>query len=112
MILPAVVTLVAGNVPVEGRPRARPSIFGYREMDAGLTMFFLQYLVQAGVFFTIPLFLSVALGCRRWKPASAFSRCPSRCWPEPLASPGSLAGVTPAEWSGLACSQCSRELCY
>ena len=43
-------------------PLIRPSIFGYREMDAGLTMFFLQYLVQAGVFFTIPLFLSVALG--------------------------------------------------
>jgi MFS family permease len=31
-------------------------------MNAGLTMFFVQYLVQAGVFFTIPLFLSVALG--------------------------------------------------
>jgi MFS family permease len=43
-------------------PLVRPSIFGYREMNAGLTMFFLQYLVQAGVFFTIPLFLSVALG--------------------------------------------------
>jgi hypothetical protein len=47
----------------QGRePLVRPSIFGYREMDAGLTMFFVQYLVQAGVFFTIPLFLSVALG--------------------------------------------------
>lgn len=47
----------------QGRePLVRPSIFRYREMNAGLTMFFLQYLVQAGVFFTIPLFLSVALG--------------------------------------------------
>jgi EmrB/QacA subfamily drug resistance transporter len=47
----------------QGRePLIRPSIFRYREMNAGLTMFFLQYLVQAGVFFTIPLFLSVALG--------------------------------------------------
>ena len=43
-------------------PLVRPSIFRYREMNAGMTMFFLQYLVQAGVFFTIPLFLSVALG--------------------------------------------------
>ena len=43
-------------------PLVRPSIFRYREMNAGLTMFGLQYLVQAGVFFTIPLFLSVALG--------------------------------------------------
>jgi EmrB/QacA subfamily drug resistance transporter len=43
-------------------PLVRPSIFRYREMNAGLTMFSVQYLVQAGVFFTIPLFLSVALG--------------------------------------------------
>ena len=28
----------------------------------GLTMFFFQFLLQAGLFFTIPLFLSVALG--------------------------------------------------
>jgi MFS family permease len=47
----------------QGRePLVRPSIFRYQEMNAGLTMFFVQYLVQAGVFFTIPLFLSVALG--------------------------------------------------
>jgi EmrB/QacA subfamily drug resistance transporter len=43
-------------------PLIQPSIFRYREMNAGLSIFFLQYLVQAGVFFTIPLFLSVALG--------------------------------------------------
>jgi EmrB/QacA subfamily drug resistance transporter len=51
------------HVIAQGRePLVRPSIFRYREMNAGLTMFFVQYLVQAGVFFTIPLFLSVALG--------------------------------------------------
>jgi EmrB/QacA subfamily drug resistance transporter len=43
-------------------PLIRPSLFRYREMTAGLSVFFVQYLVQAGVFFTIPLFLSVALG--------------------------------------------------
>ena len=43
-------------------PLIQPSIFRYHEMNAGLTVFFVQYLVQAGVFFTIPLFLSVALG--------------------------------------------------
>ena len=43
-------------------PLIRPSLFRYREMTAGLTVFYVQYLVQAGVFFTIPLFLSVALG--------------------------------------------------
>jgi MFS family permease len=50
-------------VIAQGRePLIQPSIFRYREMSAGLNVFFVQYLVQAGVFFTIPLFLSVALG--------------------------------------------------
>jgi MFS family permease len=40
----------------------RPSLFGNRQMTGGLLMFFVLYLVQAGLFFTIPLFLSVALG--------------------------------------------------
>ena len=31
-------------------------------LRGGLTMFFFQFLIQAGLFFTIPLFLSVALG--------------------------------------------------
>ncbi|MGZ4596911.1 MAG: MFS transporter, partial [Actinomycetes bacterium] len=51
------------HVVARGRePLVRPSIFSHRQMDGGLVMFLLQYLVQAGVFFTIPLFLSVALG--------------------------------------------------
>jgi EmrB/QacA subfamily drug resistance transporter len=51
------------HVIARGRePLIQPSIFRYREMNAGLNVFFVQYLVQAGVFFTIPLFLSVALG--------------------------------------------------
>lgn len=32
------------------------------QLAGGLTMFFFQFLVQAGIFFTIPLYLSVALG--------------------------------------------------
>jgi Na+/melibiose symporter-like transporter len=43
-------------------PLVPPSIFGNRQMNGGLIMFFTEYLVQAGLFFTIPLFLSVALG--------------------------------------------------
>jgi MFS family permease len=43
-------------------PLVRRSMFGNRQMTGGLIMFFYQYLVQAGLFFTIPLFLSVALG--------------------------------------------------
>jgi Na+/melibiose symporter-like transporter len=33
-----------------------------RQLTSGLTMFFFQFLVQAGFFFVVPLFLSVALG--------------------------------------------------
>jgi MFS family permease len=33
-----------------------------RTLRGGLTAFFFQYLLQAGLFFTVPLFLSVALG--------------------------------------------------
>jgi EmrB/QacA subfamily drug resistance transporter len=43
-------------------PLVRPSMLRTRQLTGGLTMFFFQYFVQAGVFFTIPLFLSVALG--------------------------------------------------
>jgi hypothetical protein len=43
-------------------PLIDPSMFQYAELNAGLSVFGIQYLVQAGVFFTIPLFLSVALG--------------------------------------------------
>ncbi len=33
-----------------------------RQLDGGLPLFFFQYLVQAGLFFVVPLFLSVVLG--------------------------------------------------
>ncbi len=42
-------------------PLFRPSMFRNRQMVGGLTMFLFQYFIQAGVFFTIPLFLSVVL---------------------------------------------------
>ncbi|RYV52775.1 MFS transporter [Pengzhenrongella frigida] len=45
-----------------GEPLVRLAMFGNREFTGGLTMFFFQFLVQAGLFFTIPLYLSVALG--------------------------------------------------
>jgi MFS family permease len=44
-----------------GDPLVRPSLFRHRQLVGGLTMFLFQYLVQAGIFFTIPLFLSVVL---------------------------------------------------
>ena len=39
-----------------------PAMLGNRLLRGGLTSFFFQYLLQAGLFFCIPLFLSVALG--------------------------------------------------
>jgi MFS family permease len=45
-----------------GEPLLRPEILRVRQLSGGLTMFFFQFLIQAGVFFTVPLFLSVALG--------------------------------------------------
>jgi EmrB/QacA subfamily drug resistance transporter len=42
-------------------PLMTPSLFRNRQMVGGLVMFFFQYLAQAGIFFTIPLFLSVVL---------------------------------------------------
>ena len=39
-----------------------PAILRYPVLRAGLTSFFFQYVVIAGLFFTIPLYLSVALG--------------------------------------------------
>ncbi len=43
-------------------PLVRPSLLRNVQMVGGLRMFFFQYFVQSGVFFVVPLFLSVALG--------------------------------------------------
>jgi MFS family permease len=43
-------------------PLIRPAMLQNSQLTGGLTMFFFQYLVQAGVFFVVPLFLSVVLG--------------------------------------------------
>jgi MFS family permease len=43
-------------------PLVTPSLFANRQMTSGLIMFFLQFVVVLGVFFVVPLYLSVALG--------------------------------------------------
>jgi EmrB/QacA subfamily drug resistance transporter len=43
-------------------PLVRPGLLRNRQLSGGLLMFFFQYLVQAGLFFVVPLFLSVCLG--------------------------------------------------
>jgi len=45
-----------------GQPLVDPGILRNSQLRAGLTAFFAQYFVQGGMFFAVPLFLSVALG--------------------------------------------------
>jgi Na+/melibiose symporter-like transporter len=43
-------------------PLVRPGLLRNRQLSGGLVMFFFQYLAQAGLFFVVPLYLSVCLG--------------------------------------------------
>ncbi|HEY7761412.1 MAG TPA: MFS transporter [Actinomycetota bacterium] len=45
-----------------GEPLVSLALFRVHQLTGGLSMFFFQYLVQAGLFFAIPLYLSVSLG--------------------------------------------------
>jgi MFS family permease len=45
-----------------GAPLVDPALLRIRRLQSGLTAFFFQYLVQGGLFFAVPLYLSVALG--------------------------------------------------
>jgi MFS family permease len=45
-----------------GEPLVTPSLLRNRQMTGGLMMFFFQFVVMMGVFYVIPLYLSVALG--------------------------------------------------
>ena len=45
-----------------GEPLLRSDLLGNRQLSGGLSMFFFQFLAQAGLFFVVPLFLSVCLG--------------------------------------------------
>jgi MFS family permease len=55
-------------------PLVRPGLLRNRQLSGGLIMFFFQYLAQAGLFFVVPLFLSVwprPFGARDGRPATA-----------------------------------------
>jgi MFS family permease len=45
-----------------GEPLVRSDMRGNRQLSGGLSMFFFQFLAQAGLFFVVPLYLSVCLG--------------------------------------------------
>ena len=44
-----------------GDPLLKPTILRTSQLAGGLTLFFFQFLLQSGVFFIVPLFLSVVL---------------------------------------------------
>ncbi|MEU9094187.1 MFS transporter [Streptomyces sp. NPDC048428] len=52
----------AGMAERRREPLVDPGMLHNKQLTGGLTMFFFQYLVQMGVFFVVPLYLSVALG--------------------------------------------------
>ncbi|NKQ52320.1 MFS transporter [Amycolatopsis sp. K13G38] len=43
-------------------PLVDPGMLGNRQLTGGLTVFSFQFLIQAGLFFIVPLFLSISLG--------------------------------------------------
>jgi EmrB/QacA subfamily drug resistance transporter len=43
-------------------PLVRPAMLRNKQLSGGLIMFFFQYLAQAGLFFVVPLYLSICLG--------------------------------------------------
>jgi MFS family permease len=45
-----------------GEPLVNPAILRTKVLRSGLTSFFFQYFLQGGLFFAMPLFLSIALG--------------------------------------------------
>jgi MFS family permease len=62
LLISALVEWESHRVAVDREPLFRPSMFGNRQMTGGLVQFFFQFFIQSGIFFTIPLFLSVVLG--------------------------------------------------
>lgn len=102
---------LAARVRAGREPLFDPDLLRNQQLTGGLGMFFAQFCVQAGVFFAVPLFLSVvlqlsALGTgARLLPLSVALIATAVLIPKfgPRASPG--------EWSGWACCRSSPGFC-
>ena len=79
-----------------------------RQLTGGLIMFFFQYLVQAGFFFVVPLYLSVCLGLSALATAPACCRCRSLCSPPRSGSRSSGRTCRRGSSCAVACSRCSQ----
>ena len=62
LVIGALIEWESRRVAHDKEPLFDPAMFANRQMTGGLVEFFFQFFIQAGVFFTIPLFLSVVLG--------------------------------------------------
>ncbi|MGA2835352.1 MAG: MFS transporter [Acidimicrobiales bacterium] len=61
LVLGALIEWESRRVATGREPLFRPTMFANSQMTGGLVQFFFQYFIQSGIFFTIPLFLSVVL---------------------------------------------------
>ncbi len=90
-------------------PLVRTAMLQNKQLGGGLIMFFFQFMVQAGLFFVVPLFLSVCLGLSALEtgvkllPLSLTLLAGGDRDPEAL--PGRLAAARRAEPASCACSQ-------
>jgi EmrB/QacA subfamily drug resistance transporter len=50
------------HMETRGEPLLRADLLRNKQLTGGVAMFFIQYLMQAGLFFVVPLYLSVCLG--------------------------------------------------
>ena len=62
LVIGGLVEWESHRVATRREPLFDPAMFTNRQMTGGLVQFFFQFFIQSGVFFTIPLFLSVVLG--------------------------------------------------
>ena len=82
-------------------------MFSNRQMMGGLLMFFLLYLVQVGLFFTIPLFLSVSLGLTAIETGVRILPLSITLLAAAVGIPSSSRMRPRAGWCGSVCSRCS-----
>ena len=87
-------------------PLVRPELLSNRQLAGGLVLFFHQYLIQAGLFFTIPLYLSVALGLSAIDTRIRILPLSLTLLVAAAGIPGSCPTSRPGGWSGWGCWPC------
>ena len=61
-----------------GTPLLRPDLMKVPQLRGGLVLFVSGYLLMAGTFFVLPLYLQPSWARMRWRPGSRSCRSPSR----------------------------------